>query len=299
MRVAVTGATGRIGSQIVVALQARGDEVTVLSRDPDRASTALGVEAVRWDPESEDAPVAALAGRDAVVHLAGEDVGQRWSAETKEKILGSRERGTRNLVRGIAAAEPRPTVLVCASAAGFYGARGDEPVDEWQPPGNDWLAGVCVRWENQADAAKDGTRVVRVRTGIVLDAEGGALARMLPPFKAGLGGPIGGGKQYMPWIHRDDLVGIYLAAIDDQRFEGPINASAPNPVTNKEFSQALGSALHRPAVAPVPAITLKVMYGEMSQIVLTGVRMVPGRAGELGYEFAHPDLDEALRDTLG
>jgi uncharacterized protein (TIGR01777 family) len=299
MRVAVTGATGRIGSRIVAALQARGDEVTALSRNPDRAGRALGVEAAAWDPENEDAPVSALAGREAVVHLAGEDVGQRWSAETKQKILASREQGTRNLVRAIGAAEPRPPVLVSASAAGFYGARGDEPVDERQPPGSDWLAGVCVRWENEADAAKDGTRVVKVRTGIVLDAEGGALAKMLPPFKAGLGGPVGGGRQYMPWIHLDDLVGIYLAAIDTAGFEGPINASAPTPVTNKEFTRALGSALHRPAVAPVPAITLKLMYGEMAQIVLTGARMVPGRAGELGYEFTHPDLDEALRDTLG
>jgi uncharacterized protein (TIGR01777 family) len=299
MRVTVTGATGRIGSQLVVRLRARGDEVTVLSRDPDRASGALGVEAAGWDPENEAAPPAALAGRDAVVHLAGEDVGQRWTAAAKQRILASRERGTRNLVHGIAGADPRPPVLVCASAAGFYGARGDEPVDEWQPPGSDWLAGVCVRWENAADSAKDGTRVVKVRTGIVLDAEGGALARMLPPFRAGLGGPVGGGRQYMPWIHRDDLAGIYLAAIGTPGFEGPINASAPSPVTNREFTRALGSALHRPAVAPIPAITLKVMYGEMAQIVLTGVRMVPGRAGELGYEFAHPDLDEALRDTLG
>jgi uncharacterized protein (TIGR01777 family) len=298
MRVTVTGATGRIGSRFVAALQARGDEVTALSRDPDRATDALGVEAAAWDPENERAPLAALAGRDAVVHLAGEDVGQRWTAATKAKILASREHGTRNLVQGMLDAEPRPGVLVCASAAGFYGARGDEPVDEWQPPANDWLAQVCVRWENQADAAKVGMRVVKVRTGIVLDAGGGALAKMLPPFKAGVGGPIGGGKQYMPWIHRDDLVGIYLAAIDAPVFAGPINASAPNPVTNKEFARALGSALHRPAVAPVPAITLKVMYGEMAQIVLTGVRMVPARAGELGYEFIHPDLDEALRDTL-
>jgi uncharacterized protein (TIGR01777 family) len=298
MKVTVTGATGRIGSHLVAALQARGDEVTVLSRDPDRASERLGVEAARWDPENEGAPPAALAGRDAVVHLAGEDVAQRWSTEVKRKILSSREDGTRNLVHGILEAEPSPPVFVCASASGFYGARGDEPVDERQPPGTDWLAGVCVRLESQADAAKSGTRVVKVRTGIVLDAEGGALAKMLPPFKAGLGGPIGGGKQYMPWIHRDDLVGIYLAALEAPGFDGPINASAPNPVTNKEFSRALGQALHRPAVAPVPGFALKTLYGEMAQVVLTGVRMIPGRAGELGYEFAHPDLDEALRDTL-
>jgi uncharacterized protein (TIGR01777 family) len=298
MRVTVTGATGRIGSRLVEALKARGDEVTVLSRDPDRARDRLGVDAVAWDPESEGAPLEALAGRDGVVHLAGEDVGQRWSTAVKERILASRERGTRNIVHAIFDAKPRPPAFVCASAAGFYGARGDEPVDETQPPGRDWLAGVCVRWESQADSAKLGTRVVKVRTGIVLDAEGGALAKMLPPFKAGIGGPIGGGKQYMPWIHRDDLVGLYLAALDAPSFAGPINASAPTPVTNKEFSRALGQALHRPAVAPVPAFTIKLMYGEMAQIVLDGVRMVPGRVAELGYEFVHPDLDEALRDTL-
>lgn len=298
MQVTVTGATGRIGSHLVAALKARGDAVTVLSRDPERAAEQLGVEALAWDAENETAPMPALVGRDAVVHLAGEDVGQRWSKDVKARILSSREGGTRSLVHAIFDAKPRPPVLVCASASGYYGARGDEPVDETSPPGRDWLADVVVRWEAQADTAKLGARVVKVRTGIVLDAGGGALAKMLPPFKAGLGGPIGGGRQYMPWIHLDDLVGIYLAAIDSADFAGPINASAPDPVTNKDFSHALGRALHRPAIAPVPAFTIKALYGEMSQIVLKGVRMVPGRAAELGYAFAHPDLDEALRDTL-
>jgi uncharacterized protein (TIGR01777 family) len=299
MKVTVTGATGRIGAGIVAALKARGDDVTVLSRDPDRATQRLGVHALAWDAGSQPAPTAALAGRDAVVHLAGEDVGQRWSKDVKQRILDSRETGTRNLVRALLDADPRPGVLVCASASGFYGARGDERVDETSPPGRDWLADVVVRWEAQADvAAKAGVRVVKVRTGIVLDAEGGALAKMLPPFKAGIGGPIGGGRQYMPWIHRDDLAGIYLAALDSADFSGAQNASAPEPATNRDFSRALGRALHRPAVAPVPGVAIKAMYGEMSQIVLKGVRMVPGRVPELGYEFAHPDLDEALRSTL-
>jgi uncharacterized protein (TIGR01777 family) len=298
MKVTVTGATGRIGSHLVAALKARGDDVIALSRDAERASEKLGVEALAWDPENETAPMAALAGRDAVVHLAGEDVAQRWSKDAKKRILDSREGGTRSLVHAIFDAKPRPPVLVCASAAGFYGDRGEEPVDETSPPGRDWLADVVVRWEAQADTAKLGTRVVKVRTGVVLDAGGGALAKMLPFFKTGVGGPVGGGKQYMPWIHIDDLVGIYVAAIDSPSFAGPINAAAPNPATNKEFSHALGRALHRPAVAPVPGFTIKAMYGEMAQIVLKGARMVPGRAAELGYEFAHPDLDEALRDTL-
>jgi uncharacterized protein (TIGR01777 family) len=298
VKVVVTGATGRIGSHLVEALKARGDEVTVLSRNPKKASDRLGVEAVAWNASSEAAPSKAIAGSDAVVHLAGEDVGQRWTDAAKKEILASREQGTKNLVQGILDAEAPPGVLVCASASGYYGARGDEPVTESDPPGRDWLADVCVRWEREADAAKSATRVVKMRTGIVLDAEGGALAKMLGPFKAGVGGPIAGGKQYMPWIHRADLIGMYLAALDSPGFAGPINAAAPEPATNKDFSKALGKALHRPAAAPVPGFTIKLMYGEMAQIVLTGVRMVPGRAAELGYSFAHPDLDEALRDTL-
>lgn len=297
-RVTITGATGRVGRCLVAALKDRGDEVCVLSRNPERASRALGVEAMAWDPKAGAAPAEALAGRDAVVHLAGEDVGQRWTDDVKAEIRSSREDGTRNLVAGMLAAEPRPGALVCASASGYYGPHGDEIVDESSPAGRDWLADVCVRWEQQTDSAKRSSRVVNVRTGIVLDAEGGALAKMLPPFKAGVGGPIASGRQYMPWIHRDDLVGIYLAAIDSQDFSGPVNASAPEPVTNKAFAKALGRALHRPAVAPVPGLVIKAMYGEMSQIVLTGVRMVPGRAPQLGYTFRHADLDAALRDTL-
>jgi uncharacterized protein (TIGR01777 family) len=297
-RVVVTGATGRIGTRLVATLVRRGDDVSVLTRNPERATELLGVEAFEWEPKSDGAPAEALAGRDAVVHLAGEDVGQRWSEETKAEIAASREKGTRNLITGIFAATPRPPVLVGASASGYYGPHGDEVVDETSPPGRDWLADVCVRWEQTTDAAMLGSRVVKVRTGLVLDARGGALAKMLPPFKAGVGGPVGSGKQYMPWIHLDDLVGIYLAAIDHKDFSGPINASAPEPVTNKAFSKALGKALHRPAIAPVPGFVIKGMYGAMSQIVLTGVRMVPGRAAELGYEFQHPDLDEALADTL-
>jgi len=297
-RITVTGATGRIGRHLVKALQDRGDDVCVLTRNPQRAGELLSAEAIEWDPKSGGAPAEALAGRDAIVHLAGEDVAQRWNDTNKAEILTSREKGTRNLVTGIFAAEPRPPVLIGASASGYYGPRGDEVVDESGEPGSDWLSEVCVRWERATDAAMLGMRVVKVRTGIVLDADGGALAKMLPPFKAGIGGPVGSGKQYMPWIHLDDLVGLYLAAIDAKDFSGAINASAPTPVTNKEFSKALGKALHRPAMAPVPGFMIKGMYGAMSQIVLTGVRMVPGRADELGYEFQHPDLDEALRDTL-
>jgi len=299
MKVTVSGATGRVGRHLVAALKERGDEVIALSRDPDKASEQLGVQAYAWDLKHDAVPKEALADRDAVVHLAGEDVGQRWTKEVKAEILDSREKGTRNMVHSIFETKPRPKAFICASASGFYGPRGSEPVDEHEPPGSDWLADVTERWERQAETAKVGIRMVLVRTGIVLDAEGGALAKMLPFFKTGVGGPVGSGKQYVPWIHLDDLVGIYLAAIDHDRFNGAINAAAPEPVTNKQFAKALGSALNRPAVAPVPGFTIKLMYGEMSQLVLTGVRMVPGRAAELGYEFRHPDLGEALRSTLG
>lgn len=303
MRVTVTGATGLIGAKLVAALLARGDEVTVLSRDPAKARDALGhaVAAVAWDPSSGPAPADALAGRDGVVHLAGEPVAQRWNDEVKARIRDSRATGTRNLVAGLEAADPRPGVLVSASAVGYYGPHGDERVTEETPPGSDFLAGVCITWEHEAVAAADlGVRVARIRTGVVLDPDGGALAKMLPPFKLGAGGPVAGGRQYMPWIHADDLVALYLAALDGgEAWSGPLNGSAPTPVTNADFSKALGRALHRPAVAPVPRLALKLLYGEMEQIVTTGQRAVPAKPQELGFTYRHPQLEEALRAALG
>ena len=298
-RVTVTGATGRIGTRLVAALKARGDNVTVLSRSPEAARSALGVEAHAWQPESGPAPAAALAGRDGVVHLAGENPGQRWSDAVKRRMLDSRELGTRNLVEGLRAADPRPGVLVSASAVGYYGPRADEPVTEDAAPGDDFLAGVCAAWEHEADQAEQlGVRVVRVRTGVVLDRGGGALAKMMPFFRLGIGGPVAGGRQYMPWIHLDDLIGIYLAALAGADWSGPVNATAPAPVTNKEFSRALGRALRRPAIAPVPKLALRALYGEMADVVVYGQRAIPKRAEALGYRFAHPELDEALRSAL-
>jgi uncharacterized protein len=190
-------------------------------------------------------------------------------------------------------------VLVSASASGYYGPRGDEKVTESEGPGDDFLAEVCVAWEREAQAAEElGMRVVRLRTGVVLDRGGGALARMLPPFRLGAGGPVAGGRQYLPWIHADDLVGLYLHALDDPAWSGAYNAAAPEPVTNAEFSKALGRALHRPAVAPVPAAALKLLYGDMAEIVTEGQRAVPRRALDGGHEFAHADLDAALADAL-
>jgi uncharacterized protein (TIGR01777 family) len=303
LKVAVTGATGTIGRALVAALLDRGDQVSVLARNPDRAHEKLGadVDVHAWaEPESQPAPADALAGADAVVHLAGEPVDQRWSDESKKRIRESRELGTRNLVAGMAGAGPRLRVLVSASASGYYGPRGDEKVTEEAAAGDDFLADVVVRWEREAKAAEEhGVRVAMLRTGIVLSAEGGALGRMLTPFKLGVGGPIAGGKQYMPWVHEADVVGAYLFALDHEEASGPINLSAPEPVTNKEFSKALGKALHRPAFAPVPALAIKTLYGEMATIVVTGVRMVPARLEQLGYEFEHPELDEALANAVG
>ncbi|MBU6336587.1 MAG: TIGR01777 family oxidoreductase [Acidobacteria bacterium] len=300
MKVTVTGATGLIGTALVGALKARGDEVTVLSRDPARAERQLGVEAQAWDPLTGPAPASALSGRDGVVHLAGEPVAQRWTADVKRAIRASRDLGTANLVAGIAASEPRPSVLVSSSAVGYYGKHGDEIIDESTPAGADFLAEVCVEWERRARAAEElGLRVVIVRTGVVLDADGGALKTMLPPFKAGVGGPVAGGRQYMPWIHVDDIVGIYLSALDEVSWSGPVNGTAPDPVTNAEFSKALGRALKRPAIFPVPAIAIRTLYGEMSEIVTEGQRAVPARTLELGYRFSQPDLDAALASALG
>lgn len=299
MNVTITGATGLIGQRLVAALKERGDEVTVLSRNAEKATAALGVPAVAWGSLKEPAPISALAGRDAVVHLAGEPVAQRWNAERKQAILESRETGTRNLVAGLEASSPRPEALISSSAVGYYGKHGDERVPEDTPPGSDFLADVCVRWEREADqAAPLGIRVAHIRTGVVLDQTGGALKTMLPPFKAGVGGPVAGGKQYMPWIHLDDIVGLYLAALDGD-WSGAYNGAAPEPVTNAEFSKALGKALHRPAFAPVPAFAIKVLYGEMSEIVTEGQRAVPTRALAAGYSFKHPDLAEALTSALG
>lgn len=301
MRVTVTGATGLIGSRLLGELTARGDDVTVLSRNPAKARKTLvaGVLVVGWDPENGPAPREALDGRDGVVHLAGESVAQRWNARSKERIRRSRELGTRNLVAGLAAAEPRPGVLVSSSAVGYYGPHGDEELTEETPPGDDFLAEVVKAWEREADAAAGlGVRVVKVRTGVVLDRSGGALKTMLPPFKLGVGGPVAGGDQYMPWVHVDDVVGILVSSLDRDTWHGAVNASAPVPVTNKVFSKALGRALKRPAFAPVPAAAIKLLYGEMSEIVTKGQRAVPTHTLALGYEFRHPDLDEALRSAL-
>jgi uncharacterized protein (TIGR01777 family) len=238
-----------------------------------------------------------------VVHLLGEVIAQRWSDETKREIRDSRVLSTRNLVAALGelSAEERPRVLVSGSGAGWYGHRGDERLDESTPaPGDDFLAQLSADWEAEARAAeKLGVRVVLSRTGVVLSDSGGALEKMLPFFKAGIGGPVAGGRQYVPWVHRDDVVGATMFALDNESVRGPLNVTAPEPVTNKELSRTLGRVLRRPAFAPVPALAVKALYGDMAQIVTTGQRAVPGRLTELGYEFRQADLEPALRDATG
>jgi uncharacterized protein (TIGR01777 family) len=300
--VAIVGATGLIGRRLVEELKQGGWAVTVLSRDPERARGLLGgdVEAHAWEMLSEPAPAAALEGRDAVVNLAGEPVSQRWSAKAKEAIRASRVTGTENLIAGLRSLESRPQALVAASAIGYYGPHGSEPLDEEAPPGRDFLAEVCVAWERASEqAASLGMRVALIRTGVVLDGQGGALEKMLTPFRLGVGGPIAGGRQFLAWVHVEDVVGIYRAALEDPGWTGPANATAPTPVTNRDFSRALGRVLHRPAALPVPGLVLQALYGEMAQIVTGGARAVPAKPLMLGYAFRHPELDEALRSALG
>jgi len=289
----------------VSALRARGAELTVLSRDRERARARLAapglapVEALRWDPLHEPAPAESLAGQDAVVHLAGESITQRWNESAKRAIRESRVVGTRNLLAGLHECEERPRVLVSASGVNYYGPHGEEPLDEDAPAGSDFLAELCAAWEAQAAGARAlGVRVVQLRTGVVLAPRGGALAKMITPFRLGLGGPVAGGRQYMSWIHLEDHIALMLAALEDERWSGPLNATAPEPVTNGEFSRALARALHRPALVPVPGFALRLLYGEMAEVITTGQRALPARALVLGFRFRHPHVREALESAL-
>ena len=303
MRVLVTGATGTIGLAVVDALGARGDQVVALSRDPDRAQRVLrdGVEVHAWThPKDEPPQREAFQGIEAVLHLLGEPIAQRWSEEAKVRIRESRVAGTRSLVSGLQALPDgeRPGVLVSQSASGYYGHRGEAPLDEQASGGDDFLAGVVSDWEREANAASGLMRVVCTRTGVVLSPSGGALAKMLPFFKLGIGGPVAGGQQYVPWIHLDDVVGAMIRCVEDSAAQGPVNVTAPNPVTNAELSRALGHVLGRPALLPVPGMAVRLLYGEMAEVVTTGQRAVPARLAQLGYQFQHPELEAALRNVL-
>ena len=299
MRVLVTGATGLIGSAVCDALLARGEEVVGLSRDPAKArSTNPTVSWHAWDPANERPPEAAFEGVDAVVNLIGEEINQRLTDEAKRRIRDSRVRATKNLVDGMLAANPQPATLISQAAIGIYGDRGEAIVDESTPPGDGFLPQIVVEWENEARRAEGpGVRVVIFRTGLVLDPDGGLLKQLGLPFKLGLGGPLAGGGFYMPWIHRDDDVGLILWALDTPQVSGTLNATAPNPVTNREFSQALGRALHRPSLIPAPRLAIVAMRGEELTEQITGsYRVIPRRAQDLGYAFRFTDVDAALAD---
>lgn len=291
MHVLVTGATGLVGRPLLRALAAAGHSVTVVSRTPGRTP----VRGIGWD----EVP-GVVSEVDAIVNLAGEPVADgRWTDARKHAIRASRVDGTRALVRAVRDAAKRPGVLINASATGYYGPCGDETVDEGHAPGDDFLAGVCKAWETEAVAAEAlDVRVVRLRIGVVLSADGGALAKMLPPFRACLGGPIGSGKQWMPWVHVDDVCGLIVAAVADQPWRGAVNATAPEPVRNRDFAGILGGALGRPAVLPLPGFVLRMALGEMAGILLNGQRAVPAAAQQFGYAFKHPTLPEALADCL-
>jgi uncharacterized protein (TIGR01777 family) len=298
MRVAVSGSTGLVGSEVVACLSAAGHEIVRLLR----RAPVPGERGARWDPEKGEVDAAGLEGLDAVVHLSGENIASgRWNAARKAAIRDSRVNGTRLLCDALAGLARPPKTLVCASAIGIYGDRGEESLAEESPPGTGFLAEVCREWEAASEsAARKGIRVVALRIGMVLSPKGGALSRMLPLFRAGLGGVIGGGRQYVSWVALDDLPPILLHALRCGELSGPVNAVAPHPVTNRRFTEVLGSVLSRPTPLPVPAFALRLAVGrEMADaLLLASARVVPRRLEETGYDFLYPELGAALRHLL-
>jgi uncharacterized protein len=298
VKVVVTGSSGLIGTALVKALQARGDEVTRLVRRPPMTGEA------RWDPEAAPIEAGALEGHDAVAHLAGVGIADhRWTEDHKRAVLDSRVKGTTLLAETLAGLTDKPKVMASGSAVGFYGLRGDEVLTEDSAPGAGFLADACVQWEGAAAPATDaGIRVVHLRTGVVLSADGGALKQMLLPFKLGLGGRIGNGKQWWSWIFIDDEVGAILHLIDSDGHGngGPVNLTAPNPVTNDEFTRTLNGVLRRPTLLPTPTFALRAMFGReaVDEMFLGGQRVVPARLQADGYAFRHGELEGALRHIL-
>jgi uncharacterized protein (TIGR01777 family) len=302
MRVLVTGASGRIGKALGDELLKRGDEVVGLTRDPEKAGAAQPRVAWHaWEPTLERPAEAAFEGVDGVVNLVGERIDQRWTDEAKRKIMDSRKVATHNLAGTIEGLETKPKAMVSQSAVGYYGNRGDEILDESSAPGEGFDSSVCVEWEKAArEVEPAGVRLAIVRTGQVMETGGGILGELLLPFKLGLGGPLAGGRQRVPWIHLSDELGVLIWALDTDSVTGVVNATAPNPVTNKEWSKALGRALGRPAVLPIPGLAVEVKFGkEFGKVAQGGQRVLPKRTEELGYAFKFPAIDGALRDLVG
>jgi uncharacterized protein len=302
MRVVVTGATGFIGVSLCRALREAGHEVAVLSRRGDEARACLGagVQVEEWDGRTRGTWESVLGEAGGVVNLAGEPIAAKaWTPAQKEKLRASRLDSTRALVRAMEAASPRPSVLISASGVSYYGPHEDETLTEESPPGSDFMAQLARDWEETARQAEPlGVRVSLLRIGMVLGEGGGALAKLVPPFRMFAGGPLGSGEQWVSWIHRDDVIGMVLWALKSDAVRGPVNATAPQPVPMKEFARTIGKVLGRPAWLPVPALALRALMGEMADVVLTGQRVLPTAAQRLGYSFRHPDLEPALRSIL-
>ena len=300
MKLVITGASGFIGSVLCSRLLQQGHTLTLLTRSaPSQTSTGTK-RWLHWRPGMSGDWESALAAADGVINLAGEPIAKkRWTLKQKHQLRLSRIDTTVGLIRAIAKAKQKPRFLLNASAVGYYGPRGDEIIGEDAEAGTDFLATLCRDWENEAKKAeKLGVRVIRLRTGIVLGRGGGALAKMVPPFKFFIGGPLGSGKQWMPWVHIEDEVGLIVYLIENSQASGAVNAAAPNPVTMKEFCRTLGQVLGRPSWAPVPALALRLLLGEMAKMLLTGQRAVPAAAEKFGYRFRYPDLPEALRACM-
>jgi uncharacterized protein len=297
MKLIITGATGFIGSVLVERLRRQGHSLVLLSRKPPRRQNRVGEQWLSWVPGAAGEWQRTLDGADGLVNLAGEPIAaKRWTAARKERLRRSRIDTTRALVQSIASATAKPKFLVSASAVGYYGARGDETLTESSAPGDDFLARLCIEWEKEALRAEEhGVRVALLRTGIVLGKGKGALAKMVPPFKLFLGGRLGSGRQWMPWIHIDDEVSLTQFLIENGTARGPFNATAPNPVTMREFARSLGKIVNRPAWAPVPEWMLFLLLGEMAEMLVGGQRAVPAAAQELGFRFKYKQVDDALR----
>ncbi|RLS39717.1 MAG: TIGR01777 family protein [Planctomycetota bacterium] len=295
MNVMVTGATGLVGSQLLPLLKQDGHEVITLTRRAPRNSSER-----QWDPAGK-LPAATLEGIDAIIHLAGENIGDsRWTAAKKKRIRDSRVIGTRNLAEAAAATGGQVKSFICASAIGFYGDRGNEELTENSLPGTGFLPEVCREWEAATGPARDaGIRVVNLRLGVVLSNEGGALAKMLLPFKMCVGGIVGSGKQYWSWLTVDEAARMFRFALQNTNLHGPVNAVSPQPVTNLEFTKALGSVLHRPTIFPLPAFMARMVLGEMADdLILGSTRVIPNRLLAAGYSFSHPEIGEALASAL-